>query len=205
MKGHFGFRVTATAIIRSGLLCGLFACTAVVAAGQAVRMQQKALRPRPDLGCVLCTLTVSATPSTVNFTLVKGGIATGSAPVVITTTMSGVTLLSSLKLYGYFSSATSALADGRPTPDKIPSSAVFGQMTTGVPTTYTAFTQTNTLGTAGAGLLLFNTSSLLSLGCIPSTASCRTDSLNLRIDLTSLPLQPAGSYSGTLTLQAQAL
>jgi hypothetical protein len=33
----------------------------------------------------------------------------------------------------------------------------------------------------------------------------RTDNLNLKIDLTSKPLLPAGTYTGTLTLQAQAL
>jgi len=174
-------------------------------AAQALRVHSRSIRPVPNLVCVLCTLTVSATPSAVSFTLIKGGVATGSAPVVITTTMNGVSLLASLKLYGYFSSAATALADGRPTPDKIPSSAVLGQMTTGVPTSYTAFTQTNALGTAGASLLLFNTSSLLSLGCLPAVAVCRTDSLNLRIDLTTLPLLPAGTYTGTLILQAQAL
>ena len=205
MMRRFDVRRTVRLAMASGLFCVFAGCFAASAAAQAVRLPRKAVRPVPELGCLLCTLTVSATPSNVNFTLVKGGVANGSSSIVIKTTMSGVSLLGSLKLYGYFSTAASALADGRPTPDKIPSSAVFGQMTTGVPTTFTAFTQTNPLGTAGASLLLFNTSSLLSLGCLPSTASCRTDNLSLRIDLTSLPKLPAGSYSGTLTLQAQAL
>jgi hypothetical protein len=172
---------------------------------QALRVQQRTLRARPELICVLCSLTVVASPSTVSFMLVQGGVASGSSAIVITTTLNGVTALSSLKLYGYFSSATAALTDGATIPNNIPSSAVLGQMTTGIPTTYTAFTQSNAVGTAGAGLLLFNTSSLLPIGCLPALAVCRTDSLNLEINLGALPQLPAGTYNGSLILQAQAL
>ncbi len=176
-----------------------------VSSAQALRVRPTAMRPRPELVCVLCTLTVSATPMSVNFTLVKGGTATASAPIVITTTLYGVSALGSLNLYGYFTTASAALTDGRATPNNIPSSAVLGQDTSGSPTSYTPFTQTGALGTAGASLLIFSTSSLLSIGCAPSTASCRTDNLNLEINLSSLPQLPAGNYTGTLILQAQAL
>ena len=172
---------------------------------QALRVQPKRVIARPDLVCVLCSLSVSALPTAVTFNLVQGGIATGSAPVVITTTLNGVTVLANISLYGYFSSASSALTDNASPPNKIPTSAVLGQMTTGSPTSFTAFTASPGLGPAGAGLLLYTTSSILSLGCSPTSASCRTDSLNLEINLSGLPQLPAGTYNGTLTLQAQAM
>lgn len=73
-------------------------------------------------------------------------------------------------------------------------------MTTGAPTSYTAFSQSNTLGTASGGLQLFTQA-------ISSTnrTSTRTDNLNLQINLTTLPQLPAGTYTGIITLQAQAL
>jgi hypothetical protein len=125
--------------------------------------------------------------------------------VVITTTMTGISLFGTLSLYGYFSSSTAALTDGRTIPNDIPTSAVFGQVTTGSPTTFTAFTSSTAVGPAGAGLLLFTATTLSSTGCSPFGAICRTDSLNLKITLTSLPQLPAGSYNGTLILQAQAI
>jgi len=198
------------AAVRCGLLAALFLLYPSPVVTQAVRVQSGVVRfrpapIRPDLACVLCTLTVSATPTAISFTLVKGGTATASAPVVITTTLYGVSGLSSLTLYGYFSSFSAALTDGRATPDNIPSSAVLGLVSTGTPTSYTPFTQSDAVGTAGATLQLFSTSSLLSLGCLPATAVCRTDSLNLEISLSGLPQLPAGTYTGTLILQAQAL
>lgn len=149
------------------------------------------------------SLTVAATPSAVNFNLVAGGTATGSAPVAITTTwvMSGSR--STVTLTGYFSSATAALTSGGTSPVNIPTSEVFGQVTTGSPTTYTAFTQSPSgtgLGVSGASLQLFQQA-------ISGTnrASNRSDNLNLQINLTGQPQLPAGTYTGTLNLQAQAL
>ena len=145
-------------------------------------------------------LTVSATPSTVNFTLVQGAAAVGSSPVAIHTTWLLLPTRANLILDGYFSSATAALSDTNTTPDKIPTSAVLGQVPTGTPTTYTAFTQTAALGPTGAGLTLLTLPLTLA-----NIAGNRTDNLSLEIDLTTLPLLPAGTYTGTLTLQAQAL
>ncbi len=146
------------------------------------------------------TLTISATPGAVTFTLVQGGTATGSSAVAIHTTWLLLPTRANLYLDGYFASATSALTDGNATPDLIPTSAVFGQVPTGSPTTYTAFTQNTALGPAGAGLLLF-TQSLTAL----NRAGTRNDNLSLQINLSTLPQLPAGTYTGTLTLQAQAL
>jgi hypothetical protein len=149
------------------------------------------------------SLTISATPSAVTFNLVSGGTATGNAPVAITQAwVLGATNVS-VTLTGWFSNAAQALTSGGSSPVYIPTSEVLGQVTTGAPTTYTAFTQTpgtGALGVAGASLVLTTTA-------ITNTnrAAGRSDNLNLQINLTSQPQLPAGTYTGTLNLQAQAL
>jgi hypothetical protein len=146
---------------------------------------------------LLESITVLAVPSAVNFNLTAGAVAGGSTPVSMTTAWVLSPLRSSLKLYGSFSSATAALTDGDG--DDIPSADVLGQVTTGSPVNFTAFTQTVPFGAAGAGLLLF--SQPISTANLTGT---RTDNLNLEINLTTLTI-PAGVYTGTLQIQAQAL
>ena len=146
------------------------------------------------------SLTVAATPATVNIPLVSGGTAAGSSPVAITTTWVLSASRTAVTLVGFFSSAAAALTNGASTPTNIPASEVLGQVTTGSPTTFTAFTQTAPLGPAGAGLLLFNQS----LTATNRTAN-RTDNLNLEINLAGQPQLPSGTYTGTLNIQAQAL
>lgn len=146
------------------------------------------------------SLTVAATPKTVTIPLVSGGIATGSSPVAITTSWVLSGGRTAVTLVGYFSSATAALTNSATTPTNIPAAEVLGQVTTGTPTTFTPFTQTAPLGAAGAGLTLFS----LPLTTANQTAT-RTDNLVLEIDLSSQPQLPAGAYTGTLNLQAQAL
>ena len=146
------------------------------------------------------SLTVSSSVGTVNFALVDGSTVTGSAAVPITTTWVLGPSRTSVKLYGFFASSTAALTDGYTTPDNIPSADVLGQVTTGVPSTYTAFSQTAAgFGAASASLLLVNqTISSSSANFVGN----RTDNLSLEI-VTPATL-PAGTYTGTLTLQAQA-
>jgi hypothetical protein len=146
------------------------------------------------------SLTVSATPNNVSFALVSGGTAAASGPVAVTTTWILSGSRTSVTLVGYFASATAALTNGGSPAVTIPTSEVLGQVTTGTPTTFTAFTQSAPLGTTGAGLTLFTQA-------ISATnfASLRTDNLNLEINLTAQPQLPAGTYTGTLDLQAQAL
>ena len=144
------------------------------------------------------TLTVAATPSTASFTLVSGGTSNAST-VSITTTWILNGSRTSVVLDGYFASAAAALSSSAPV-SNIPTSDVFGLMSTGTPTTYTAFTQTAALGTAGTGLTLFSQSITAS-----NRAANRTDTLSLEIQLSATPQLPAGTYTGTLTLQAQAM
>jgi hypothetical protein len=184
-------------IIGAVVLSGVIALPAASAAAQAVRVG--AARPTP--ATAVSSLSISVTPSNVSFQLVSNGVTTGSAPVEITTSWGGSLCLftCTINVYGYFTSASSALSGGSPVVN-IPSSEVLGQVTTGIPTTYTAFTQSNPLGGAGASLELLSQGFFLLSG-----GGSRTDALSLEINLTSQPQLPAGSYSGTLYIQAQSL
>lgn len=149
------------------------------------------------------SLTISATPSAVTFTLVQGGTANSSAPVAITSNWVLNGARTSVTLTGWFSSAAQAMAGTGSTPQYIPTSEIYGQVTTGAPTTFTAFTQTTTggaLGVSGASLVLFT-------DAITNTNRYvnRTDNLNLQINLATQPQLAADTYTGTLNLQAQAL
>lgn len=150
------------------------------------------------------SLTVAATPAAVSFALVSGGTADGSAPVAITTTWVLNSSRTSVTLTGYFSSSNSALTSGGTSPATIPTSEVFGKVSSGTPKTYTAFTQSpsgaSAVGVSGASLVLFTQAINSS-----NVASTRTDDLNLQINLASQPQLPAGTYTGTLNLMAQAL
>jgi len=147
------------------------------------------------------TLSVSLTGgSTVSFALVPGGNATGSVPVGITTSWVLKPTRTAVKLVGYFDT-TDALTDTVTSTNHIASANVLGRVATGTPTTFTAFTSTvSGIGTPGASLELF------SEGIGGSNKNeTRTDSLDLEIDLTSVPQQPAGDYTGTLRIQAIVL
>ncbi len=170
-----------------------------VSPAQAIRVARvQAVSPETSVG----SLSITASPSSVSFSLVAKGIASGSSAISITTTWgkSSCTSSCTINLYAYFSSATEALSGDRSPVVDIPSSEVLGQVPTGSPTTFTAFTQSNPLGGAGASLKLFTQSFTRQTG-----GGSRTDSLNLEINLASQPQLPAGSYSGTLYIQAQSL
>lgn len=143
------------------------------------------------------TLTLSVTPATVSFLLVPGGIANGSGTIAMTTTWVLAATRANVVLVGYFPTAAAALTNGSA---NIPSSAVYGTVATGTPTTPTAFTQSGVVGTAGAGLTMF-TQALSS----SNYSSTRTDLLTLLINLVAQPQLASSSYTGTLNLEAQAL
>ncbi len=171
----------------------LYALSGVLpeAAAQAVRLGLPA-RPRPALA--LGSLSVSASPASVSFTLLAGGQALGSSPITIQTT-TNLSALSSLSLYAFFT-GTAALTSG--SNDAISTGLVYGRCPTGSATAFTAFTQ-STPFSGPSGLLVYRTGNLVTLG------SGRTDSLFLMVDLSTLPQLPAGTYAGTLVFQAQAL
>jgi hypothetical protein len=180
--------------IRCGFLVGIMMASCLAARGQAYRVRPLAPKANPQI-ILGGTLSVNATPALVNFSLAPGGSAQGSSGVTVTTSWNVLGIITTLNLYGYFSSSSTALTDGRTPPHFIPPSAVFGQVSTGLPTSYTAFTQTTPFSGA-AGLQLYTDDQFIALG------GSRTDVLNLKINLASVPSLPSGTYTGTLTLQA---
>ncbi len=107
---------------------------------------------------------------------------------------------SAVSLVAYFQAPGAALTSGAAA---IPSSAVWGRVPTGTPTSFAPFIGgvvgpgSTQAGVAGATLLLF--SQPVSQA---SAAGSRTDQLQVRIDLTGWPDLPAGQYQGTLNLLA---
>ncbi len=145
------------------------------------------------------SLSIAITSGTsMNFTLLQGALANGSTAAAITTSWNvnpGQT--GTVRLYGYFSTPATALAG--PTYN-IASAFVEGRVTTGLPVTYTPFTQTNPVGPAGGSLLLFS-ETITGV----NKNKTRTDNLDVRVNLTTSPVVPTGAYTGTLRIQARAL
>lgn len=169
------------------VLTALFNCSATC---QIIRL---ANGPSPNVGG-LDSISVAVSPSAVNFSLVPGSRSNGNTSISISTAVH-LSVISTLRLYAYFPT-TDALRDAAG--DTIPSTSVLGQCVSGVPTALTPFSQTTPFGSA-AGLLLYQQGSVLVLGQ-PIVTSC-----SLAIDLSTRRTQPAGNYTGTLIIQAQAM
>ena len=145
---------------------------------------------------LLESLTVSVLPGAVNFSLTSGSATNpGNVTVAVTTSWTLALTRDTVTLYGYFSSASSALAHTSPvnTVD-IPSSRVEVSVNGGA---NQPFNQTVAFGAAGAGRQLAS-QSISVLNVIGS----RTDTVALNINLSSYQL-PADVYTGTLRLRAQ--
>jgi hypothetical protein len=144
------------------------------------------------------TLSVTLTGvSTVNFTLAPGAAAAGDNPVGIQSSWVLKPGKTEVKVVGYFDT-TNALTDTADPTNHIASSTVFGRV---APGSFTAFTGTVLgIGTTGASLLLVD--ELITGGNKNKT---RTDSLDLQIDLTGAPQQPAGTYAGVLHIRGIVL
>ena len=173
----------------------------VLLAGQPVFAQLNSNSPAVTLNAALAeSLSVSASPASVNVNLVPGGIALGSTPVTITTSWVLASSRAAVTLIGSFGSASVALAGNSIPEVDIPTSAVYGLMSTGLPTVFTAFTVNTPLGVVNAGLPLFT--QVLTSG---TRNSSRTDNLTLEINLILIPQLPSATFTGSLLLQAQAL
>jgi hypothetical protein len=140
------------------------------------------------------SLTVVAGPATVNFVLVPNGPAPGSAPVTITTSWALAKTRTSVKLFAYFSTPN-ALTDG--VGDNIPYGSVTGSVNGGAAAPFTGVTAYG----AANGLTVFSVSPL-GAGTYNSTHG--PDTIALVINTAGLGL-PAGTYTGVLNVQAQAI
>jgi hypothetical protein len=147
-----------------------------------------------NLNAVLNTsLTLSAAPGLVNFALLPSGVASGGSTINITTTWTLRPSVGAVTVWAYFSSVPSALSDG--TGDNIPSASVTGSPNGGA---FAPFTGSSPFA-AGSSLQIYTLSILGN-----NKTGTRIDTLNLKINTTGLNL-PAGTYTGTLILQGQAL
>lgn len=149
---------------------------------------------------MLESLTLSLSSNAVNFNLTPGSTSNpGSNSVTATTTWTlQPAFLRHISVYAFFSNAATALSDGAG--DSIPSSAFQISNNGGG---FQALTNTVPFGGANAGLLLGQSTEFL----IFNMRGSRTDTMNFNIDLSqgTLPRLPAGSYTGTLTIQVQVL
>ena len=138
------------------------------------------------------SLTVIAGPGTVNFALLPAGVSNGSSPVAITTNWTLGPARTQVNLYAYFLTAV-ALTDGGG--NNIPSANVRGSVNAGP---FAAFT-------GGAGPFGANSIQVFNQAIVAANQnSSRADSVGLQIDTAGLGL-PAGTYTGVLNIQAQAL
>ncbi len=175
------------------VLCLVLYLRSGEAAAQAVRVGQDGARPAAILGG---SVTVTAAPAFVSFRLISKGVASRFQWGWGDHNMDGAQAALQVEPLWLFSGAGAALSGGSPAVN-IPTSAVLGQVPTGSPSEYTPFTQSNPIG--GASLLLYR--ELFMIG----GNGFRADTLNLEINLEGLPQLPAGTYTGTLYLQAQML
>lgn len=170
------------------------ACVASMASAQALNSGAQTIALNANL---TESLTVALSASAVNFTLAAGS-ATNAGSTNITATTAWVLKpgRTAVGVYAYFATAASALTDGAG--DNIPSSAFYIADNAGAST---ALTNTVAFGGANAGLQLAN----VAITAANRSAS-RTDVMAYNINLTggALPQLPAGTYTGTLNIQAQA-
>ena len=140
------------------------------------------------------TLTLSA--NAVNFNLTGGSANNpGNTSITATTTWTLRPNVGSLNVYAFFSNSASALTDGAG--NNIPSADFQISNNGGA---FTALTNTVPFGGANAGLRLSSTPILGN-----NKTGTRNDVMNFNINLAPVPSLPAGTYTGTLTIQAQAI
>jgi hypothetical protein len=189
--------------LRTAFLFGLFAALcAGSSSAQTIRVRPAASRIQPNL-VLTGSLSLSVSAPTVNFTLTHGGAATGTPDVTITSSWSNLTGVAiTYNVYGYFSSSTAALTNTSSATYVIPSSAVHalvGGANSNVTSDTTFSTATPFSGASGLDLITVgNLLNLLGTGSFSNT-------LTLKIDLSSQPNLPAGTYTGTLNITAQAI
>ncbi len=142
------------------------------------------------------SITLTLSGNAVNFTLVAGSASNpGNTSITATTSWALKPNVGNLNLYAFFSTSTAALNDSAG--NKIPSADFQVSDNAGA---FAALTNTVPFGGANAGLQL---SSIKILG--NNKTGTRNDVMNFNINLTTLPSLPAGIYTGTLTIQAQAI
>jgi hypothetical protein len=141
------------------------------------------------------SISVNLSSNSVSFTLTSGSSSNaGSSGVTATTTWISKPGRN-MTLYAYFASSSAALSDGAG--NNIPSANFQISDNAGA---YAALKNSVAFGGASAGLSLYT---------IKITGTNKTgnhaDNMLFNIDLSTLPNLPAGTYAGTLNIQAQVI
>ncbi len=176
---------------KAGMVLALLA--GVLACAPALQAQLNSNAAAVNLSAVVnSSLTVSAAPSLVNFALLPNGVASGSSTITITTSWV-LKPPNTVTVCAFFNSAAAALTDGAG--NNIPSTNVLGSPNGGA---FTPFTGTSPF--SGASSVTIFSQRVLGF----SRQVTRSDTLDLQINTTGLGL-PAGTYTGLLRIQAQAI
>jgi hypothetical protein len=179
-----------------GVLAALVLVAAMFAAPAQAQVRNSGASPIALNAVLSDSITLTLSGNAVNFNLVAGNASNpGSTSITATTTWTLKPSVGNLRLYAFFSSSTSALSDGAG--NNIPS-ADFQISANAGP--FAALTNTVPFGGANAGLLV---STVRILG--NNKTGTHSDVMNFNINLTPLPNLPSGTYTGTLTIQAQAI
>ena len=180
-------------IARVLVFCGLLAAFASVAPAQVIN---SGARPITLNATLQDAITLQLSANAVNFALTAGSANNpGSTSITATTSWTLRPNVGSLSVYAFFSSSASALTDG--SGNNIPSSAFSISDNGGA---FLPLVNTVPFGGANAGRRLATT---LILG--NNKTGSRTDLMLFNIDLTGVPNLPPGTYTGIVTIQAQAI
>jgi hypothetical protein len=178
-----------------GAIAALVVATAMFAAPVQAQVRNSGASPIALNAVLPDSITLTLSANAVNFTLIGGSPSNpGSTSITATTTWLLRPNVNSLKLYAFFSSSTSALSDG--SGHNIPSADFQISDNGGA---FAALTNSVAFGGANAGLQV---SSVRILG--NNKTGTNSDVMTFNINLAPLPSLPAGTYTGTLTIQAQA-
>ncbi len=145
------------------------------------------------------TVTTSLSSGTDTFNLTAGSNANPASATITANTAWFLSPPYDLSVYAYFLSSTTALSDGA---GNNISSAAFKISVNGGALTALTSNAANTAGFGGAnaGFVL----DFVSIQPVNKNGSV-TDAMTFSIDLSAVPQLPAGTYSGTLYIQAQGV
>jgi len=178
-----------------GPMAALPLMAAILAAPAIAQVRNSGASPIALNAVLSDSITLTLSGNAVNFSLVGGSaINPGSTGITATTYWVLRPSVNSLHLYAFFNSSTSALSDGAG--HNIPSADFQISANGGA---FAPLTNTVAFGGASAGLLV----STVPIRGYNKTGT-NSDVMTFNINLAPLPSLPAGVYTGTLTIQAQA-
>jgi hypothetical protein len=177
------------------MLGGCILIALAAAPGSAAQVLNSAAKPISLQAVLNDSITVQLSGNAVNFNLTAGSTNNpGNTSITATTIWTLKPSIGSVTTYAFFNNSSAALSDGAG--DNIPSADFQISDNGGA---YQALNTSTPFGGANAGLRL---SSTVVLG--NNRTSSHTDVMTFNINLSSLPNLPANTYTGTLTIQAQA-